>query len=80
MRYNTVCDHYMGKDTSHRIAASLISDWDQVSVWARDGIRWAAYEGILMCEYNGGRLYRPTDYATRAETAYAIYALCEKCQ
>ena len=71
---------YQGKDTSNRIAVSLIKDWDQVSDWAYNGIRWAAYEGLLTYDYVEGRCYRPSDTAKRSETAYAIYFLYEKCK
>ena len=75
---------YLNKNTSNLLAQSYFKDWNEISSWARKAMRWAGYgwdEAVLM--WNGSssaRVFRPQSYATRAETAYAIYYLLEKCK
>jgi hypothetical protein len=66
---------HKGYDTSSAgYAYDSFSDKDRVGGYAVEAMRWATAHGLLTT--TGGRL-RPTENATRAETAYTIYKFCE---
>ena len=56
-----------------RISAdlSLFSDFDQVSPWAADSLRWAITHKLISSD---GGVLRPGDSVTRAELASVLYA------
>lgn len=67
---------YKGKDVSDRANLYAYSDYDEISRWARDVMRWAHAEGLI-----NGVTYNtldPQGHATRAQVAAIFHRYLEE--
>lgn len=62
---------YTGSNMRISADLSLFSDFDQVSPWAADSLRWAITHKLISSD---GGVLRPGDSVTRAELASVLYA------
>ena len=68
-----------GLSTSGRGDLSVYDDAAQVAPWARAGMEWAVYEGLLAGRTSSGgvSLLSPGEPVTRAEFAAVLQTLCQ---
>lgn len=66
--------NFKGYKNEKRADLSKLADGSKVSAYAVDNVRWALAYEVLM---TGNSMIRPTQNATRAEVAQALYTLLE---
>ena len=67
-----------GLDVQNRADLSGYADAGEVSPWARVGVEWSVYEGLLAGHPAGDEMFlSPTEAVSRAEFAAVLRTLCE---